>query len=196
MPEQHSEKSNHNNPKDKTPRVAIKGLVVAAGSSIKAGASQRPMRIVRLAAPIAPGNATEEQSPPGYSYGRGLDGQPFWRQCVCQHLEPKDGFKKSLSMSGEVSPLAGDRVVSHERSRPLALLMKLGVALAQPVQSRFDPHHLSASLSALWKRRSWKARSVKSCAILRPADFSPASRKSTLAAALWLAARRTTIAIH
>ena len=24
---------------------------------------------------------------------------------------------------------------------PLALLMKLGVALAQPVQSRFDPHH-------------------------------------------------------
>jgi hypothetical protein len=28
MPEQHSEKSNHNNPKNKTPRVAIKGLVV------------------------------------------------------------------------------------------------------------------------------------------------------------------------
>jgi hypothetical protein len=24
---------------------------------------------------------------------------------------------------------------------PLALLRKLGVALAQPVQSRFDPHH-------------------------------------------------------
>ena len=24
---------------------------------------------------------------------------------------------------------------------PLAFLMKLGVALAQPVQSRFDPHH-------------------------------------------------------
>ena len=24
---------------------------------------------------------------------------------------------------------------------PLALLIKLGVALAQPVQSRFDPHH-------------------------------------------------------
>jgi hypothetical protein len=28
MPEEHSEKSNHNNPKDKTPRVAIKDLVV------------------------------------------------------------------------------------------------------------------------------------------------------------------------
>jgi hypothetical protein len=28
MPEEHSEKSNHNNAKDKTPRVAIKGLVV------------------------------------------------------------------------------------------------------------------------------------------------------------------------
>jgi hypothetical protein len=28
MPEERSEKSNHNNPKDKTPRVVIKGLVV------------------------------------------------------------------------------------------------------------------------------------------------------------------------
>jgi hypothetical protein len=28
MPEEHSEKSNHNNPKDKTPRVATEGLVV------------------------------------------------------------------------------------------------------------------------------------------------------------------------
>jgi hypothetical protein len=28
MPEERSEKSNHNNPKDKTSRVAIKGLVV------------------------------------------------------------------------------------------------------------------------------------------------------------------------
>jgi hypothetical protein len=48
--------------------------------------------------------------------------------------------------------------------------MKLGVALAQPVQSRFDPHHgLDAEadlfpfvrakhlnqLVALWQRRSW-----------------------------------------
>jgi hypothetical protein len=53
---------------------------------------------------------------------------------------------------------------------PLALLMKVGVALAQPVQSRFDPHHgLDAEadlfpfvrakhlnqLVALWQRRSW-----------------------------------------
>ena len=30
-------------------------------------------------------------------------------------------FKKSLSMSGEVGSLAGDRVVSHERSRPADL---------------------------------------------------------------------------
>jgi hypothetical protein len=30
MPEEHSEKSNHNNPKNKTPRVAIKGLVVGS----------------------------------------------------------------------------------------------------------------------------------------------------------------------
>ena len=77
---------------------------------------------------------------------------------------------------------------------PLALLMKLGVALVQLIQSGFDPHHgLDAEadlfpfvrakhlnqLVALWQRRSWKVRSFKSCAILRPADFSPASRKST-----------------
>ena len=41
--------------------------VAAAGSVIKAGASQRPMRIVRLASLIAPADATGEQSPPGYS---------------------------------------------------------------------------------------------------------------------------------
>ena len=34
---------------------------------------------------------------------------------ICQL---KDGLKRSLSMSGEVGSLAGDRVVSHERSRP------------------------------------------------------------------------------
>ena len=35
--------------------------------------------------------------------------------------EAKGRFKKSLSMSGEVGSLAGDRVVSHERSRPADL---------------------------------------------------------------------------
>jgi hypothetical protein len=33
----------------------------------------------------------------------------------------QDRFNKSLSMSGEVSSLAGDRVVSHERYRPADL---------------------------------------------------------------------------
>jgi hypothetical protein len=32
-------------------------------------------------------------------------------------LQPKEGFKKSLSMSGEVGLLAGDEIVSHERSQ-------------------------------------------------------------------------------
>jgi hypothetical protein len=40
---------------------------------------------------------------------------------VCSHLQLTDGFKKSLSLSGEVGLLAGDRVVSHERSRPADL---------------------------------------------------------------------------
>jgi hypothetical protein len=30
---------------------------------------------------------------------------------LCEHLQLVDGFKKSLSMSGEVGSLAGDRVV-------------------------------------------------------------------------------------
>jgi hypothetical protein len=34
MPEQHSEESNHNNPNNKTPRVAIKGLVVVRGQPV------------------------------------------------------------------------------------------------------------------------------------------------------------------
>ena len=95
-------------------------LVAAAGSTIKAGASQCPMRIVRLAALIAPADATGEQSPPGYSFGRGSRGSPSGGN-ASQHLQPNDGFKKSLSISAEVGSLAGDRVVSHERSRPADL---------------------------------------------------------------------------
>ena len=37
---------------------------------------------------------------------------------ICEHLQLKDRFKKSLSISDEVGLLVGDRVVSHERSRP------------------------------------------------------------------------------
>jgi hypothetical protein len=46
---------------------------------IKAGASRR---LMSLAALIAPGVATGEQSPPRYSHGRGFDRQPFWGQCA------------------------------------------------------------------------------------------------------------------
>ena len=34
MPEEHSEKSNHNNPKDKTPRVEAEGPVVVGGQPV------------------------------------------------------------------------------------------------------------------------------------------------------------------
>jgi hypothetical protein len=37
---------------------------------------------------------------------------------VCMHLQLKDKFKKSLPMSGQVGSLAGDQVISHERSQP------------------------------------------------------------------------------
>ena len=47
-----------------------------------------------------------------------------WRSApsgVSKYLPLKGRFRKSLSMSGEVGSLAGDRVVSHERSRPADL---------------------------------------------------------------------------
>ena len=50
--------------------------VAAVGSVIKAGASQRPMRIARLTVPIALADPTGEQSPPGYSMGEGSSGGP------------------------------------------------------------------------------------------------------------------------
>jgi hypothetical protein len=39
------------------------------------------MRLVLLAAIIAAAGPAAAQSMPGYSYGRGPDGKPFWQQC-------------------------------------------------------------------------------------------------------------------
>jgi hypothetical protein len=55
------------------------------------------------------------------SNGRTSSGGSKAPSGICAHLQLADGFKKSLSMSGEVGSLAGDRVVSHERSRPADL---------------------------------------------------------------------------
>jgi hypothetical protein len=97
---------------------------------------------------------------------------------------------------------------------PLALVIRLGVALAQPVQSCFDLHHgldAEADLFPVVRAKplnplvgalamSWEARSLKSRAILGPVTSlaPPASLLSSSppAAALWLTPRRTTIAIH
>jgi hypothetical protein len=83
------------------------------------------MRIVRLAALIAPGDATGEQSPPGYSYGRGFDRKPFWRQCVCQHLQLKDGLRNLYQClvrlarwraTEEFRMSDPDRLTSHDKA--------------------------------------------------------------------------------
>jgi hypothetical protein len=50
--------------------------VAAAGSVIKAGVSQRPMRIVRLAALIAPADPTGEQFPAVIPMSDGATGGP------------------------------------------------------------------------------------------------------------------------
>jgi hypothetical protein len=95
---------------------------------------------------------------------------------------------------------------------PLALLMKLGVALAQPVQSRFDPHHgleaeadlfpfvrakpLNQLVGAL---ETVELKSEVLSSYVRyygPLTSLPPPPSLPSAAALWLAARRTTIAIH
>jgi hypothetical protein len=66
---------------------------------------------------------------------------------VREHRQLKDRFKKSLSMSGELGSLAGDRVVSHERSRPAEL------ARRQDLRSRRAGPYPSHSCGCL----SWYA---------------------------------------
>ena len=66
---------------------------------------------------------------------------------VREHLQLKDRFKKSLSMSGELGSLAGDRVVSHERPRPAEL------ARRQDLRSRRAGPYPSHSCGCL----SWYA---------------------------------------
>ena len=65
-----------------------------------------------------------------------------------EHLQPKDGFKKSLSMSGEVGSLAGDRVVSHERSRPVDLSGRY--RLCSRSGGSYPSHYWVAFLAALF----------------------------------------------
>jgi hypothetical protein len=55
----------------------------------------------------------------------------------------EDRFKKSLSMSGEVSSLAGDRVVSHERSRPADLPRRADL---RPRHAGSNPSHYCGGL--------------------------------------------------
>jgi hypothetical protein len=59
----------------------------------------------------------------------------------------KGRFKKSSSMSGEVGSLAGDRVVSHERSRPADL----------PQRQDFRPPHAGSYPSDYRGCVSWYA---------------------------------------
>ena len=72
-------------------------LMRGISASIKAGASQRLMRIVRLAALIAPGVASREQSPPGYSYGEGSQAG-LLAAMRCQHLQLKDGLRNLINV--------------------------------------------------------------------------------------------------
>jgi hypothetical protein len=55
--------------------------------------------------------------PRSAAMSRASGGWPTAPSSICELLQLKEGFKKSLSMSGEVGSLAGDRVVSHERFR-------------------------------------------------------------------------------
>ena len=73
-----------------------------------------------------------------------------------------------------------------------AALIRITASMPRRTSSLSPALSLSSSLSALWQRRSWKARSLKSRAILGPVDFSPspASLRSSRpsAAVLWFAA--------
>jgi hypothetical protein len=91
----------------------------------------------------------------------------------------------------------------------MALLMKLGVAQARPVQSRFDPHHgfdaeadlfpfvrakpLNQLVGAL--ETTELESEVLQVVCDEPLTSLPPPASLPSAAALWLAAQRTTIAI-
>ena len=94
-----------------TPSLDALIYVAAAGSAIKAGASQRPTRILRLTSLIAPADATGEQSRQGCSYERGLDRQPFWRQCT---PTPKRG-RRTIFIRRRLAPFAHVRRSSLSR---------------------------------------------------------------------------------
>ena len=105
----------------------------------------------------------DEDRPPRHTYRAGRPGSEsvsarlflIWRPRRAGLLAAmrlpasaaKGRFKKSLSMSGEVGSLAGDRVVSHERSRPADL----------PQRQDFRPPHAGSYPSDYRGCVSWHA---------------------------------------
>src|SRR3984885_5557347 len=107
----------------------------------------------------------------------GAPGKSRFECALDERAAPREGsFARPTEPAGaryEVGRCAGP-------SLSRAALIRITASMPRRTSSLSSALSLSTSLSALWKRLSWKARSFKPCAILRPADFSPASRKSTL----------------
>jgi hypothetical protein len=96
--------------------------------------TQGPIRgrlFVRLAALIALGDATGEQSPPGYSYGRGLDGSLSSgakcnpdAYCFARTGNPANGgerpfwFQQAPNDRSDIAPLINPRVASQGEMGP------------------------------------------------------------------------------
>jgi hypothetical protein len=90
----------------RAPRIGEKEL---AGSSLKSELAATAMSALGQPAAV----------PARVDGMNALQWKARWR-LLC--ISVQNGFKKSLAMSGEVGSLAGDRGVSHERSRPADLL--------------------------------------------------------------------------
>src|ERR1700733_6851289 len=76
------------------------------------------------------------------------------------------------SFARPTEPAGAPYEVGRLPSLSRAALIRITASMPSRTSSLSSALSLSTSLSALRKRRSWKTRSFKSCAILRPADLS------------------------
>jgi hypothetical protein len=91
-----------------------------------------------------------------------------------ERAAPREG-----SFARPAEPAGAPYEVGRLPSLSRAALIRITASMPRRTTSLSSAPSPSTSLSALRQRRSWKARSLKSCAISRAADFSLASRKST-----------------
>ena len=92
---------------------------------------------------------------------------------TCDDLQLRDRFKKSLSLSGEVSSLAGDRVVSHERPADLPRRQDLRSRHARPYPSHYCGCFSCCALGTGYRCRAAVTAKQVRCQLRRAREDAP-----------------------